>query len=157
MAWLSGWETAKRIPITIDSSKVDSTLTNFPILVKLSASSGINSQDVTDVFDELAAFSKKFAITNSGSTEQYYVEIEKWDNSNEEALLWVKIPSIASGSDTEIYLYYDATHVDNDEYLAESDDTGQLSINIGAEGTEDISHSFAPGAIKDGDTYKMWY
>ena len=39
MAWLGTW--ADRLKITIDSSKVDSTLTDFPIVIKLSTASGI--------------------------------------------------------------------------------------------------------------------
>ena len=45
---------AYRYPITIDSSKVDSDLTDFPILVHLGDSSGAGNKDVTSVFSELA-------------------------------------------------------------------------------------------------------
>lgn len=47
----------KRIQLTIDSSKVDEDLTDFPVLIHLSDSSGITSADVTSVFDELTSTS----------------------------------------------------------------------------------------------------
>ena len=59
MAWLetavSGTlrKYAKRIKLTLDGSKIEEDLTDFPVLVKLSDESGILNTDVTDVFDEL--------------------------------------------------------------------------------------------------------
>ena len=61
--WLTGWD--KRIKITIDQTDIDADLTNFPILVYLSSSSGRFSDDVTAVFTEVGANSKKIAVTTS--------------------------------------------------------------------------------------------
>ena len=49
---LSGWDSTKKLKLTIDSSVVDSTLSNFPVLVSLSTSSGKTSYDASAVFDE---------------------------------------------------------------------------------------------------------
>jgi len=43
--WLTGWD--QRVKITIDSGDITANLTNFPVLIYLSASSGINSEDIT--------------------------------------------------------------------------------------------------------------
>jgi hypothetical protein len=51
---------------------------------------------------------KKIAITDSNDNK-LYTEIERWDYANEEANLWVNVPTIVSGTDTTLYLYYDAT------------------------------------------------
>ena len=120
MAWLPGWY--KRIELTIDSGDVDNVLANFPVLVYLSTSSGISSADVSAVFDELAADAnrKKIAITTSDGITQCYVEIEKWDDASEEAWLWVKVPSVASGADTILYLYYDVAQADNNTYVGDT-------------------------------------
>ncbi|MBW2094205.1 MAG: DUF2341 domain-containing protein [Deltaproteobacteria bacterium] len=128
MGWLSGW--GKRIKITIDHTKVDSALSNFPVLVHLSASSGIESDDVSCVFDELGSDSnrKKIAVTTSDGTTQCYVEIEKWDDANEEAWLHVKVPSVASGADTELYLYYDSDHADNTTYVGDTGDVAAQDV-----------------------------
>jgi len=59
MAWLetviSGAisKYSKRVKLTIDGSKIEEDLTDFPVLVKLSDESGILNTDVTDVFNDL--------------------------------------------------------------------------------------------------------
>jgi len=120
--WLSGWD--KRIKITVNSSYIDETLVDFPILVYLSnSSSGENDEDVSFIFDEIGSNRKKIAVTASDATTQCYVEIEKWDNASEQAWLWVKVPSISSTSDTDLYLYYDNDHADNTGYVGDPNST----------------------------------
>jgi hypothetical protein len=108
--WLSGW--ANRVKLTIDHTKADSALSGFPILVHLCNSSGENLADVSFIFDNLGsdANRKKIAITTSDGTTQCCVEIDKWSDANEQAWLWVKVPSIGNTADTNLYLYYDAGH-----------------------------------------------
>ena len=113
MAWLPGW--GKRIEIGIDHTKVDAALSDFPVLIHLSAASGYASADVTAVFDELTsdANRKKIAVTTSDGSTECYVEIERWDDANEAAWLWVKVPSVSHSAATILYLYYDSAHADN--------------------------------------------
>jgi len=115
MTWLSGWN--KRIKITIDKDDVDANLTDFPALIYLSGSSGINGKDVTAIFDEVGANSLKIAVTTLDGETECYVEIERWDSGNEKAWLWVKVPSVSSTEDTILYIYYDNTHADNTTYV----------------------------------------
>lgn len=119
MGWLSGWK--QRIRIDIDPNDITAGLSNFPILVYLSTSSGRNNKDVSFVFDELLADanSKKIAVTLDQGVTQCYVEIEKWDNANEKAWLWVKVPSISSVVPTILYLYFDRNHIDNVDYVGD--------------------------------------
>lgn len=56
---------------------------------------------------------KKIAITISDGTTQCPVEIEAWDQENEQAWLWTKVPTVYSGIDTTLYLYYDSRAPDN--------------------------------------------
>ncbi len=111
MGWLAGW--GKRVKITIDSGDIDGALSNFPVLIYLSAASGIDPDDVTFIFDEVGANSLKIAVTETDGTTECKVEIEEWDNGAEKAWLRVKVPSIASGADTDLYLYFDNAHADN--------------------------------------------
>ena len=122
MAWLPNW--CKRVKFTIDHTDVDNTLLDFPILLTLGTSVGRSSDDVSCVFDELQsdANRKKIAVTTSDGTTQCYVEIEKWDDANEKAWLWVKVPSISSDADTDLYLYYDSSHADNAAYVGDPSD-----------------------------------
>jgi hypothetical protein len=117
--WLAGWD--QRVKLTIDHNDVDSDLSDFPALIHLGTSSGRNDDDVSFVFDELQndANRRKIAVTTGDGATQCYVEIEEWDDANEEAWLWVKVPSVNSTSDTELYLYYDADHADNTAYVGD--------------------------------------
>lgn len=112
-----------RIELTIDHTKVDAALSYFPVHVHLSNSSGSTSQDVREVFDEVGANSKKIAITASDGVTKLFVEIERWDQANKEAWLWVRVPDISASIDTTLYLYYDNTVDDQDvRVLSEATD-----------------------------------
>lgn len=126
--WLGEW--AKRISITISNTNVDSGLTNFPTLIHLSASSGSDSDDVTAIFDELTADAnrKKIAVTTSDGETECYVEIEKWDDGNEEAWIWVKVPTISSSANTTLYIYYDSSQANNDTYIGDTGDSPAQSV-----------------------------
>lgn len=123
---LSGWN--KRVKIIIGPANIDEDLTDFPVLLYLSSSSGTNNKDVVCVFNEIGANRKKIAVTTSDGTTQCYVEIERWDEVAEKAWLWVKIPSISSVVDTILYLYYDSLQADNATYVG--DPTSAAAQNV---------------------------
>ncbi len=138
--WLSGgWD--QRVKITIDSGDIDAVLTDFPLLIYLSASSGINNDDVSFIFDELTAVAnrKKIAVT-LGEDTQLYVEIERWDDGSEKAWLWVKVAgaSIPSGADTDLYLYFDVDHADNDAFVGDPNDV--VAENVWDSNFKFVSH-----------------
>lgn len=145
MAWLSDW--AKRIKITIDHNDVDAGLSHFPVLVYLSLSSGITGVDVTCIFDEVGANSKKIAVTKSDGTTELYVEIEKWDSVGEKAWLWVSRDgwAISNTADTDIYIYYDNTKADNTTYVGDPNSTP-------AENVWDSNFKFVSHMRDDPDT-----
>jgi hypothetical protein len=120
MGWLGTWE--NRIKITIDQTKVDGDLTDFPALLYLSVASGISAEDLTAIFDELASDTnrKKIAVTTSDGTTQCYVEIERWDDANEVAWLWAKVPAVSGSTDTDVYLYFDSSQADNTTYVGDT-------------------------------------
>jgi len=121
MGWLSGW--SNRTQLTISNTNIDSDLSNFPILVYLSTSSGTGSTDISYIFDELGSDANrlKIAVTTSDGETECYVEIERWDDANECAWLWIKIPSATTASSTTVYLYFDATHADNTDHVGDID------------------------------------
>lgn len=122
MAWLAGW--AERVKVTINHNDIDAALSNFPVLIYLSTSSGYSGQDVSYVFDELQndGNRKKIAVTKRDGVTECYVEIEKWVDAEEKAWLWVKVPDVDPDVDTELYLYYDSSHADNDTYVGDPSD-----------------------------------
>ena len=119
-----------RYGIDIDSGDVDTNLTDFPVLLILSSSSGISSADVTAIFDEVGAFNKKIAVTTDDGETELYVEIEKWDEVGEEAFLWVKVPTVDSGADTRIYFYFDAEAENNTAHIGDLAST--VAQNVGS-------------------------
>ena len=82
------------------------------------------------VFDEIGANSKRIAITKADGLTELYGEIEKWDDTNEEAELWVSRDgwAISDSTDTAGYLYYDNTHADNDTYIGIKNSTPAQSV-----------------------------
>jgi hypothetical protein len=125
--WLCGW--GNRVRLTIDHNDVDAPLTDFPVLLYLSTSSGRNNDDVSFIFDELQSDANrhKIAVTTSDCVE-CYVEIEKWDQASEQAWLWVKVPSISDTTDTELHLYYDSSYADNTAYVGDTDSTPAQNV-----------------------------
>ena len=126
--WLAGW--ANRVEIMIDHAQIDASLSNFPVLVHISESSGRNARNVSFIFDELGSDSnrKRIAITTSDGIKQCYAEIEVWNSASEEALIWVKVPSIARDVDTKLYLYYDKNHPDNNSMVGDLNSTPAQNV-----------------------------
>ncbi|HOE93338.1 MAG TPA: DUF2341 domain-containing protein [Methanofastidiosum sp.] len=91
-----GFETEKyKRPIAISNS--GSSLTNYQIKITLTSSNfdfsktNSNGEDI------------RFSDDSNTTTLNYW--IEKWDAINQQAVLWVKVPSIPSGS-SNIFVYY---------------------------------------------------
>ena len=101
--WLSGYTTRKKI--TIDKSKIDADLTDFPVLVKLTSSNFDFSKANSDGFD--------LRFTSSDGTTLLKYERERHDATNKLAEYWVKIPSISSTANTIFYLYYRVEDTDD--------------------------------------------
>jgi prenyltransferase beta subunit len=64
-----------------------------------------------------SGYSKKIAVTTGDGKTRCYVEVENWDDINNEANLWVKVPSVSAAADTTLYLYYDSSRPLNTEYV----------------------------------------
>ena len=149
-SWLSDWD--KRVKITIDAGDIDDDLTWFPVLLKLGTSVGINSEDVSFIFDELDAGSnqgsypnrKKIAVTDDSENTELYCEIEKWDDNsdagNKQAWLWVSKDGweISSSTNTDLYFYYDSSHADNDVHVGDTDDA--VAENVWDSNFKFVSH-----------------
>jgi hypothetical protein len=101
--WFNGsWQYRKTITIdSSDTAKVSGNLSSFPVLVKLTP---------TEVdFGKIEPGGRDIRFTSTIGTpapDGYNFEIEFWDDTAEEAYVWVKIPSITSGTDTQLHIYY---------------------------------------------------
>ena len=101
--WLSGYTTRKKI--TIDKSKIDSDLTDFPVLVKLTSSNFDFSRANSDGFD--------LRFTSADGTTLLKYERERHDATNKLAEYWVKIPSISSTANTDFFIYFRSLDTDD--------------------------------------------
>jgi len=98
VGWLTGW--AHRKKITIDNAQVDADLTNFPTLVKIAGDA-----------DMATALSTGYDVrfTDAGGTNLLAYETESWTGgagASVTANIWVKVPTVATAADTDIYVYY---------------------------------------------------
>ena len=99
MAWLSGWGYRKKI--TIDYTKVDSDLTDFPVVV-------IRGYSDTDFWSHCSS-RENLTFTKSDGTTELLCEAERFDHTNDNLEIHVKVDAVSSSSpSTEIYMYYDS-------------------------------------------------
>ncbi|HDR88909.1 MAG TPA: DUF2341 domain-containing protein, partial [Bacteroidetes bacterium] len=98
--WLSGYSHRKKI--VIDHTRVAGDLTNFPVLV-----------NITD--GELATEANGgFVTSNQGYDIQFSQDhvnaldhqIDLYEGVSGQLVVWVRIPSLSSTTDTEFYIYY---------------------------------------------------
>lgn len=93
-----------RTKITIDYTKVSTTNhTDFPVLInstnadwKHTGSGGhVGNSDGTDIL-----------FTSSDGTTKLKHEIERYTSTTGEVIAWVKVPTLSSSANTELYMYY---------------------------------------------------
>ncbi len=103
MGWLGDW--GFRVPVWIDGTKVDAPLTNFTVCVPI-------PPEVTDYFGLLSNL-RKVAVTTGDGETQCSAEMVLSRHPG----LFVKVPAVAQGTDTLLYLYFDSEKTDNTVYI----------------------------------------
>jgi len=99
MGWtVDGLDYTTRRKITIAASLIDADLTDFPLLVKLSAGNFDFSKANSDGFD--------IRFTSANGTTLLKYERVRHDSDGSVAEYWVKVPAVDSDVDTDIYMYY---------------------------------------------------
>lgn len=91
--------------IVIDHTKVNQTLTNFPVLIDNTSSSFAHAQGDGD----------DFVFVNSDNTTKYNHEIEYF--SSNRLISWVNVTSLSSSVDTVIYMYYGNSGCSNQQNI----------------------------------------
>lgn len=96
-AWLSGYTTRRRLTI-VPATRVDATLTDFPVQVRLRSTN----------FDFARANANGFDIrfTSSDGTTLLNYERERHDNVSSLGEYWVRLPSVSATVNTEFFIYY---------------------------------------------------
>jgi hypothetical protein len=91
-----------RQPITINHASVDATLTDFPVLVKISGTTN-------PLFTKALTTGRDIVFTNSDGMTKVSHEVESYDSVAGNLVAWVRIPSLSNTVDTPIYMYYGCT------------------------------------------------
>ncbi len=102
--YTTGWQYRKEI--TFNSANVSANQTDFPVLISLT-DADLAARAQNDGDDIL--------FTDSGGANKLSHEIERFDGDSGELVAWVKVPSLSSSSNTEIYMYYGNTGAGNSE------------------------------------------
>jgi hypothetical protein len=105
---LSTWSYRKKI--TINSSLTNETLYNFPLLVSNASDTDLQAYALpsgNDIIFLNATASANWEAETWRSKLDH--EIEKFDSSTGELVAWVRLPTLSSTVDTEIYMYYGNT------------------------------------------------
>ena len=91
----SAWSNRKMI--TVQGSQISGTVNNFPVLVSF-----------TDIDLTIAqTLGQDILITDSATTpSKLDHEIEYYNDSTGELILWVNVPSLTNANNTELYIYY---------------------------------------------------
>ncbi|MDO8469698.1 MAG: DUF2341 domain-containing protein [bacterium] len=107
VSWYSSsW--SYRATVTIDKTKVSGTaaLADFPVLVAATTTAW---KDTVNGGHVGIASGTDILFTSSDGTTKLSHEIEKYSSSTGELVAWVKVPSLATSTDTVLYLYYGNT------------------------------------------------
>jgi len=125
--WWKFW--SYRMEITIDSTYVDSDLTDFPLLLEITDSELTFAHTKTDGSD--------LRFTDADGNLLKY-EVAEWDTSGSTGEVWVGVPEIDSSDGATIYMYYGNTSASAGQDPAGLwGDAGAVAVWHMSEGTGD--------------------
>ncbi|GLZ30123.1 hypothetical protein Lesp02_23130 [Lentzea sp. NBRC 105346] len=91
----SSWQYRK--VLTVDKTKVAGSLTDFPVLVSITA---------TDLATYAQSDADDIMFTSSDGTTKLSHEIESYNSGTGALVAWVKVPSLTSAANTRLHMYY---------------------------------------------------
>lgn len=128
-----------RQQVTISGASVEATLTNFPILVKI-------TNTTNKVFSNAQSTGNDILFTSSDGATKLNHEIEWFaTGTNASMCAWVNIPTLTAATNTIIYMYYGSTTAptqENKTAVWDSNYKGVWHMN-------NNPSNHAVGAIKD--------
>ena len=142
--------------ITIDNTKVSATLTDFPVRVHITdGANAIFSTPQADG-DDIVFYDEGDCATQLKHDKVAYDQT----SSSEFLLYYVKVPTVSSSADTEIYMYYgDATAVSTEDE-ANTWDSNFMMVQTMEDVTDSTSNNndgTATGATQGTDRTKGEY
>ena len=108
--WVAGYD--QRIKLTTDHTKIDATLSDFPVTAFFTSS---QAEEIFVEFDADEDFDRgQFAL---GDDTLLKAEKELFDDSASLAIYHFKVSSVSSSAGTDIYFYYDNDANHNTSYI----------------------------------------
>ncbi len=101
--WLSGYSYRKKIIID-HTQVVGGPHTDFPVLVSIAGNDDLKTIANGGFVSSTAG--NDFRFTDDDALTLLDFDIEKYDGTNGDLVVWVKIPSLSNVADKEIYLYF---------------------------------------------------
>ncbi len=154
MPFLSGYTLRKKY--TVNHTKVGSTLTDFPCVLKLAADSVVGANIDSNGYN--------FRITSSDGTTTLPYERKNFANPGSACTvqLYFKAPSLSSSVDTDFYLYYksaspsdgaDPTNVWDSNFKAvyHLEETPTGSAGDVLDSTSNANHGTSAGSMNSGN------
>ena len=117
--WDADWEYRKLI--TIDSSQIGSTLTNFPVLINELTDSDLATYAQDDGDDIVFVF-------DNGNIQLNH-EIEYFNPTTGKLAAWVCVPSLSSTADTLLWMYYGNPDCQNQQNIQAVWGTDHLMVH----------------------------
>ena len=108
-----------RRQITIDHTMVETNLSDFPVLVK------ITDPDLTTYAQNDG---DDFLFTDANSIKLSH-EVVRYDDLTGELIAWVKVPNLSSVNDTTLYLYFGNSTASNQEDVAGTWDSDFVMVH----------------------------
>ena len=119
LAWYPDPNWIYRKAIIIDHTQVAADLADFPVLLSLSSDADLAAHAQDDGDDIL--------FTDAGDVKLDH-EIEYFDGTTGELVVWVRVPLLSSTSDTPIYIYYGNPSAANQENAAGVWDANYVAV-----------------------------
>ncbi|MBE3120857.1 MAG: DUF2341 domain-containing protein [Thermoplasmata archaeon] len=110
--------------ITIDHKKIAESLTDFPVMIKLTSDSDLSSHAQDDADDIYFTYSNGARLAH---------EIEYYSSGTGGLVAWVKVPNLSSTMDTVLYMYYGNPSASNQENIEGTWDNNFLAVHHLAE------------------------
>gem|GEM_PF-2162366 len=115
--WNTNW--AYRKEITIDHTKITSSLTHFPFLIRLMD---------TDLQSKVQPDGDDIVFTDAIGAQLHH-EIETYDSTTGTLTAWVDIPHLSATQDSTLYLYYGNPASANQQTIEATWDTHYLAVH----------------------------
>ncbi|MDH5639976.1 MAG: DUF2341 domain-containing protein, partial [Nitrospira sp.] len=117
-AWYNAsWQNRKAI--TLDGSQITGNLNNFPVLISLTD---------TDLGASALASGNDILFTDGDGSTKLDHEIERYVSASGTLVAWVRIPTLSTGTDKTIYIYYGNAGAANQQNVTGVWDAGYQGV-----------------------------